>query len=383
MQKKAKIYSNCSENNLNLFNLKGWGYSHPFYFIIMVIPRKKMFDLSKVKDKELTKENVLNEVHEKVIFEYYFGSEINLTDSYVNPLREDNNPGCKFFIGKNRKLLFIDFAKRNSVVDCFGFICLKYNCNLYTALKIINKDFRLGLGTEIERGYKDSVYEYTKPSLEFFEQNKEKKSELQCLKRKYENYDYDYWTNDYGISKETLEKYNVFCVSTVFKNGKPIWRNTKENPIYAYYFPNENKKKIYRPKEKDKKYKFLSSAGMSKLYQGFDQLPEKGDLLIITKSMKDVMVLHEFGYNAIAPNGEGYDIDENFYDSLTDRFDNIIFLYDNDLPGTNAVINLSSKFQCGFISIPKDPFYTKDISDYYYNYGDITTGKLLFNLIGL
>ncbi len=348
-----------------------------------MVVQRKMFDLSRIKDAELTKDNVLKEVHEKTIFEFYFGQEINLEDSYVNPLRKDSNPGCKFFIGRNEKLLFIDFAKRNSVVDCFGFICQKYDCNLYTALKLINKDFRLMLGTENEQNFSDLVYEYSKPDLDFFEKNKEKKSELLCLRRKYENYDLQYWTKDYGISEQTLKKFNVFCVRTVFKNNKAIWRSSKENPIYAYYFPNENKKKIYRPKEPDKKYKFLSSAGISKLYQGFDQLPEKGDLLIITKSMKDVMVLHEFGYNAIAPNGEGYDIDNEFYDSLCDRFDNIILLYDNDVAGMNATLSLSIKLECCYIQIPKDQFGTKDISDYYYNYGELETGKLLFNLIGM
>lgn len=347
----------------------------------MVVPLK--FNLKNLKDKELTKDNVLKEIHEKILFEYYFGQEINLAESYVNPLRRDNNPGCKFFIGKTGKLLFIDFAERNSVVDCFGFICKKYNCNLYTALKIINRDFRLGLGTENEQNLPDLVYEYTKPDLDFFKQTKEKRSELLCLKRNYENYDLNYWVNDYGISEETLKKFNVRCVKTVFKNNKPIWRNTKENPIYAYYFPNENKKKIYRPKEPDKKYKFLSSSGMSKLYQGFDQLPAKGDLLIITKSMKDVMVLYEFGYNAIAPNGEGYDIELDFFESLVNRFDNIVLLYDNDVPGINATIELSSKLKCCYIQIPKDQFGTKDISDYYYNYGQRDTGRLLFNLIGM
>lgn len=341
-----------------------------------------MFDLTKVKDVELTKDNVLKEVHEKTIFEFYFGESINLNDSYKNPLRSDPNPGCKFFIGRNGKLLFIDFSRKNSVVDCFGFICKKYDCDLYTALKRINQDFRLTLGTAEEQSLKDSIYEYTKPNLDFFELTKEKKSELLCLKRKFENYDLDYWQNGYGVTPETLKKFNVFCVRTVFKNNKPIWRNSKENPIYAYHFPNENKKKIYRPKEKDKRFKFLSSAGIGKLYQGFDQLPDKGDLLIITKSMKDVMVLHEFGYYAIAPNGEGFHIENEFYDMLCDRFDNIIFLYDNDIAGVTAVINLTVQLAgSGYIQIPRDQFGTKDISDYYYNYGELLTGKLLFNLI--
>ena len=343
---------------------------------------EKTFDLSNIKDQELTKENVLKYISEKTIFEYYFGEDINLNFSYKNPLRRDLNPGCKFFIGRNQKLLFIDFSKTKSVVDCFGFICQKYNCDLPMALKIVNRDFRLGLGTDNEQNLGDLIYEYTVPSLDYFEDTKEKKSDLLCIKRQYENYDLDYWTKDYGISAETLDKFNVYCVKGVYNNNKPLWISTKENPIYAYYFPNEKKKKIYRPKEKNKKYRFLSSAGISKIYQGFDQLPEKGDLLIITKSMKDVMVLHEFGYNAIAPNGEGYTIDSNLYSGLCDRFDNIILFYDNDIAGKRASLEISEELGCCFIEIPNDQFGTKDISDYYYNYGEKLTGQLLFQLIG-
>lgn len=338
---------------------------------------KNNYDLSTVKDEELTKQNVLKYLDEHLIFEYYFGKKIDLNESYVNPLREDQNPGCKFFIGNKGKLLFIDFAKKTSVVDCFGFVSKKYDCSFYDALRIINRDFRLNLGSEKDIASSNLVYEYSQPKLEYLEICKKNKKQLLCVKRSYKDYDLEYWQS-YGISLETLIKYNTFAVETVFSDNKIIWRNSKTNPIYAYYFPNEKKKKIYRPLEKNRSYRFLGSEGLGKIYQGFDQLPETSDFLIITKSMKDVMVLSQMGYSAIAPNGEGYTIDKEFCDKLYSRFDNIILFYDNDTAGIEATEWLSEYLGLPYIYIPKDQFNTKDISDYVYNYG-MSQGKELMN----
>lgn len=325
---------------------------------------------------ELTKDNILLKLPELAIFEYYFGEKISLNRSYKNPLRIDNNPGCKFFIGRTGKLLFIDTSRRNSVRDCFGFICDKYNCKLYKALQIINRDFKLGFeGKPLDH----LVYDYSWPSLDVFEKAKEEKR-LLCLKRNWEFYDKEYW-GQYGITLKVLSKFNVIPVQTVFKGNKILWRNSRENPIYCYNFPNENKKKIYRPKEKDRSYRFMSSGGMSGIYQGFDQLPAKGDLLIITKSLKDVMVLDMFGYNAIAPHSENYPIPLDFYDNLMDRFDNIILFYDNDEAGKKATEQIAEDLDMPFIFIP-DEYKEKDISDFYKRYGVSETGLMLTNLIG-
>ena len=343
---------------------------------------KNKFDLSVIKDEELTKKNILKYLDEHLIFEYYFGEKIDMNSSYTNPLREDQNPGCRFFKGHSGKLLFIDFAKKTSVIDCFGFISKKYDCSFYDALKIVNRDFRLNLGNEKDMLPPNMVYEYSQPKLEYLEICKKNDKKLLCIKRKYEEYDLNYWES-YGITLETLNKFNVFAVNTVFSNGKVIWRNLKKNPIYAYYFPIEKKKKIYRPLEKNKDYKFLGSQGLSKIYQGFDQLPETSDFLIITKSMKDVMTLYEMGYPAIAPNGEGYSIDKDFCEKLYSRFDNIILFYDNDKTGIEATEWLSEYLGLPYIYIPLDQFKTKDISDYVYNYGRSAGKDLMNELIGL
>lgn len=338
-----------------------------------------VFSLKNVsnENRELTKENVLKKISELQIFEYYFENRIDLKQSYTNPLRVDQAPGCKFFIGRTGKLLFIDSSRKNSVRDCFGFICDKYNCSLYKALQIINRDFKLGFeGEELNH----LVYDYSQPTLDYFEKEKEKEKKLLCLKRAFKIYDKLYW-QQYGVGLVTLKKFNVLPVQTVFYDNKILWRNSETNPIYCYNFPKENKKKIYRPLEKDKRFKFITSAGIGGIYQGFDQLPEKNDLLIITKSMKDVMTLHGFGYPAIAPNSENYSIPLDFYDNLLERFTNIILFYDNDEAGQLARTSLCEELDIPFIEIPAI-YGTKDISDFFKKYGPSLTEELLHELIG-
>ena len=338
-----------------------------------------VFSLKNISNEEssLTKENVLKKVSELHIFEFYFENKINLRQSYTNPLRVDQAPGCKFFIGRTGKLLFIDSSRTNSVRDCFGFVCDKYNCDLYKALQIINRDFKLGFEGE-ELGH--LVYDFSQPTLDYFEKQKREEKKLLCLKRNWRIKDKIYW-QEYGIGLATLRKFNVIPVQTVFYDNKILWRDSEYNPIYCYNFPKENKKKIYRPLEKDRKYRFISSSGIGSIYQGFDQLPNKSDFLIITKSMKDVMTLYGFGYPAIAPNSENYTIPLDFYDNLLDRFTNIILFYDNDEPGKLARQQLGEDLDIPYIEIPEN-YGVKDISDFFKKYGASETEIILYDLIG-
>ena len=100
------------------------------------------------------------------------------------------------------------------------------------------------------------------------------------------------------------------------------------------------------------------------MIQGWEQLPESGDLLIITKSYKDVMLLYEYNIPAIAPNGEYVIISEEVINSLKKRFKNIFILFDNDLAG----VKNSHKYKKAYNDIPiifLKRKYSKDISDFY------------------
>ena len=118
--------------------------------------------------------------------------------------------------------------------------------------------------------------------------------------------------------------------------------------------------KIYRPLA-DKYTKWRNNLTEYDI-QGYAQLPEKGNLLIITKSMKDVMCLKELGYNAISPSSESTFIPDNALEVLKKRFKHILICFDRDAPGVKNMRKISLKTGLNCFLVHKK-FKSKDISD--------------------
>lgn len=112
-----------------------------------------------------------------------------------------------------------------------------------------------------------------------------------------------------------------------------------DNPIYAYAYDSVSSVKFLSPFE-EKKRKWYGNAGVDAI-AGLKQLPESGELLIITKSHKDVMCLGKAGYSAISFQGETNKPDKKLLKKLEKRFKEIIILYDNDKDGIKAAKKLS------------------------------------------
>ena len=73
----------------------------------------------------------------------------------------------------------------------------------------------------------------------------------------------------------------------------------------------------------NKLHKFITNANAYYM-QGWKQLNRNNDTLIITKALKDVMLLDKLGYSAIAPNSESYNIPDNIIKEITSSYKNII-----------------------------------------------------------
>ena len=115
----------------------------------------------------------------------------------------------------------------------------------------------------------------------------------------------------------------------------------------------------------------------SKKIQGYDQLPKKGKLLVITKSMKDVMCLYSCGIIACAPNSENLFIPDTMLEELKSRFESIVVFYDNDRPGLYNMAKIRHAHpELVYVSIPKE-FGSKDISDFYKDHGRSETLSLI------
>lgn len=305
---------------------------------------------------------VLNRIESYNIFLYYLGHSFKVGEPFNSPLRTDKNPSFAVFQASNGNLLYKDFAT-GEVGDAVTFVKLKYKISRREAILIIYFDFVLS---------KKSFELNNKPKIVY----KTRSKTIGVKSTVFTKQDINYW-KEYGISIETLSRYNVIPVSAVFVDNKLIFNKTKDQPIFAYLVG--DKIKIYRPNSLSKKDKWIGNT-LSSSVLGLEQLKDKDDLLIITKSLKDIMVLDELGFSSISPNSETILLDKNIIEDLYKRFTSIITLFDNDETGMSLARKYKECYNIDSILLPLD-LNAKDISDFFKIYKYQKTIKLLKYLI--
>ena len=271
----------------------------------------------------LSKDFILSKTNQESIMKYYTGNDVTSKKLVTSCLRNDNHVTVGFYKSKSGILYMHDFAT-NEHLDCWNVVMKLYNVGYYDALKIIAKDF----------GLIDNSYESKKSAPIFVESlKKTESSKIQVEIKDFTNDELQWWES-FGISKKLLKKYKIYSIKHVFLNGELKFISSEKNPIYGYYFGKDKngfeKWKIYFPMRKE--FRFLNNLS-KKVLQGYHQLPKTGDLLVITKSMKDVVAMYGFGIAAVSPNSETLFIDDKKLDEFKQRFKHILVLYDNDRPG--------------------------------------------------
>lgn len=104
---------------------------------------------------------------------------------------------------------------------------------------------------------------------------------------------------------------------------------------------------------------------------GFQQLKYNSPTLIITKSMKDVIVLRSFGYEAIAPRGENIMLPRECLSMMKHKYQRVLVLFDND--GRHK----GDEYEFRKIFVPKMWDSDKDVSDFCTNHGISATEEML------
>ena len=302
---------------------------------------------SKEKAKELanpiTLEYILSKVTEYDIYAHYLG-QFKVGMIYQSPFRKDKNPSFGIFYSKRTKQLLF---KDHGTGECGNVI--KF-VQLYTGKTNYNdilQDIVAKLNITPETRL-DSSKQYI-PSTE---------TVIGVVRQEFTDTDIKYW-NQFNISTKTLKKFNVNSIKYYLCNGvvKGIYK--PENPMYAYKVYNNFK--VYRPLG-DKYTKWRNNLTEYDV-QGYEQLPKKGEICIITKSLKDVMCLHEMGIPAVSPSSESTFIPESVLVDLKKRFKKIIIIFDRDQAGFKNVRKIIKKYKdLDFLFINKK-FKSKDISD--------------------
>lgn len=288
---------------------------------------------------------------------------------HCNPLRADKRPTASFYRARNGELVFKDFQTgfHGNFVDV---VIEKFKCDYNKAVAIIANDFDIVKRPSLEKNESTVAYDGTRIEAST-------DTLIQCEIREYTQQEKDWWA-DFGITEATLKKYHVFAVKNLFLNNAYLLTSSPSSMVYGYYFGKQDGRelwKIYFPLKIQ--FRFLLNTNV---LQGAKQLPKEGDLVVVTKSMKDVMVLHELGIPAVAPQAESVIINTNQYKALKKRFKYVIFNGDWDRAGQHFMAESRRRFHGICLSFTNKLRDGKDISDYVKKYGMDSARELVKTL---
>lgn len=309
-----------------------------------------------------SKEDLLAKVSSYDILDYYLkpyhnSGRLLAAKNISNPFQAEKQETPSFNIFPTMgtgEWRYKDFATGDDG-SCFDLVMKLFNLSFVEALEKINSDFTLMLDTVQKPQQSNRQLTQITPKFEI-------------KKKAFTAEEKAFW-GKFGIDEQTLKNYNVSSLnefSTTSKIGNPYTtKSSSEKFIFAY--ENQDWVKLYKPLD-EKKYKFqyLGTKEQGYIF-GWKQLPEKGDLLIITGGEKDVMTLAAKGFNAITLNSETATLSKTIVDELKLRFIQILVLYDNDDTGIKQSNILAVAHGLHRLVLPTLQNNGKDISDYFAN----------------
>ena len=320
---------------------------------------------------KITKELILSRFSEEQLMEYYLHIPVK-KGLFRSPLRRDKQPTCSFYRNKSGTLIFKDFATGQHL-NIFDVVQSIFRCDYFESLRIIANDFGIVRDNALHKNP-------GKINLNPIKIKDKEISKIQIEVQEFTDSELKWWGR-YGISKDILKRFDVYSCKHVFLNDQLFAESQQHCPIFGYYGKKYQSLELWRcyfPKRTS--FRFITN-WPSKKIQGYDQLPKKGKLLVITKSMKDSMCLYSCGITACAPNSENLFIPDKVLEDLKNRFENIVVLYDNDRPGLYNMAKIRKEHpELTYVFIPKR-YGSKDISDFYKDHGRKETLNLIKTFI--
>lgn len=290
----------------------------------------------------ITLDWILSKVTEYDIYAKYIG-QFKVGMIYNSPFRKDKNPSFGIYYSKRTKQLLFKDHGTGECGNVIKFVSLFTGKTEYNdILSDIVDNLNITNNTKLV-----SSKQYIPPT----------ETVIGVVRQEFTDVDINYW-KQFNISINTLKKFNVNSIKYYLCNGIVKGTYKRENPMYAYKVYNNFK--IYRPLA-DKYTKWRNNLTDYDI-QGYEQLSQKGDILFITKSMKDVMCLHEMGYPAVSPSSESTFLPKDVLEQLKTRFKRIIILFDRDTAGVKRSRKLSRETGLEAMFINKK-FKAKDVSD--------------------
>lgn len=290
----------------------------------------------------LTPETILEKLSTFDIYRKYFG-EFKPNVVTCNWMRGDKNPS--FIIGnKYQEFTHKDFSCDEWKGNCFAFVMQMFSCSFNDALKIIDRDFDLGITNgSSTKNYEKIIANYTQPIVtskrEFF---------IQVKTRKFTHEELAYW-NEYYQDIDDLRANNVYSIDTLYLNKKKF--PLKDSELrFAYLY--EGFWKIYRPYA-SKKEKWMPNNVPITMMDGLNDIKDC-DVAFINKSKKDYMVMKKVFPCCCAVQNEGLGcFSEENVEYLKENSDKQILSFDADETGVKNSQLITEKFGFDYCNVPK------------------------------
>lgn len=306
-----------------------------------------------VKRTNLTPDNILKLISPYDIFRRYYRGKIELNKQIFSPFRYEQHES--FIVGsKYGDLHFVDFASGQRG-GCFDFVMELFHVSLDEALRLVDRDFGLGLTSGTNTGeYKRIVKEYQQP-----EELGKRYSLIQVVTRKFTKEELDY-QNSYYQDIEDLRANHIYSISKAYLNRKllPI----KDNEIrFGYLY--ESYWKLYFP-FRDKKGKWISNVPLTMSY-GLENLSKDHNSLVC-KSLKDYSVCRKvYPYTCGIQNESLAALSDETVDYINKNSKEVFYGGDSDVPGKRASYEITRFFKWKHINPPDNLLpSTKDWADW-------------------
>ena len=324
------------------------------------------------------KEEILEHTNRGLeVFSFYIPIDFVPKRNFRNPLYEDKRASCNIYFDTRSKCYRMkDFGNEMYSGDCFWFAAaiqgLDIRRDFMKVLKMIINDLQLNISLPYNDWGEKSKSNANIPPKPPISVNVSKqagsKKWFRIAEQSYKDNELGFWAR-YGIGTKTLQHFHVKSIArfeSVSNQGKAYTiHSSSEEPMFCYSM--RDFVKVYRPFSK---MRFLYGGEKVEDYVfGFEQLPNKGDILFITGGEKDVLSLSAHHFNAICFNSETAQIPESIIESLLLRFRHIILLYDTDETGLREAerqADALSAYKVLTVKLPLQGIKSeKDISDYF------------------
>lgn len=293
---------------------------------------------------------ILEAVDEYTLYCFYTSID-NLQPgiAYHSPVRPSDNTDERpsFTVFESTKYDNIDYMWKDQALGVSGSIfgLVKRVCNLDSDYEVYNKiasDFSLDFKTI---GSEKKIVMFKRP-------------ERECSKIRVKSIPFTqdgklFWDR-LRISSGILNQYCTTQIQYYWSYEKQLAPTYARDPTFAYRVGNYYQ--IYQPKINNIDKLFRQDLPPN-YFLGYIQLPQRGKVLVIDKSMKDVMFCRRLGYDAVCGKSETTMIPHNKIMELKSRFSDIFLMLDNDEAGrrqTQRYMELYPWMKPRFLSEAKD-----------------------------